>query len=92
MDFLLGGLSSGVGLKCQLIHVIADGVQFPEQGGVGVGRPGAKSDAHNKLPEHGFDFESGGLGCLRQPGIVSSVQTQSDSFIRFHSVVSSPLC
>ena len=44
MDLLLGGLASGIGLKCQLIHVIADGIQLTEQGGIGVGGPGAELD------------------------------------------------
>lgn len=70
-----------VGVVSNLIHIGADGGQFPEQGGVGVGRPGAKLYAHHQLAEHRLHFQAGGIGQLFQVGILGGVQPQGDSFM-----------
>ena len=70
-----------VGVVGNLIHIGADGGQFPEQGGVGVGGPGAKLCAHHQLAEHRLHFQAGGIGQLFQVGILGGVQPQGDGFM-----------
>lgn len=70
-----------VGVVGNLIHIGADGGQFPEQGSVGVGGPGAKLCAHHQLAEHRLHFQAGGVGQLFQVGILGGVQPQGDGFV-----------
>lgn len=87
-DLLPGSLAPGVGLVRQLVHIVADGRQFPQQGGVFVRWAGPQVYAQDQLTEQRLHFQPRGLRLLPQVGVFGGVQPQGDGLIWFHRTAS----
>ena len=82
-DFRFGGVISGIGLMGKLVNIIPDGGQFPEQGGIAVGRTGAEIDAHDELTQQRLHFQAGHLCLLFQVAIFIGAEPQGDGLKYF---------
>jgi len=58
-DLRLADALGGVGSVRDLVHIVADSGQFPQQGGVGVGRARLDIYTHNAVPDQGAGIEAG---------------------------------
>ena len=82
-DLRFGSIISGIGLMGKLVNIIPDGGQFPEQGGIAVGRTGAEIDAHDELTQQRLHFQAGCLCLLFQVSIFIGTEPQGDGLKRF---------
>ena len=88
MDALLG-----VGPVGDLVDVVADGCQFPQQRGVLVRRAGAKLDAGNRLADERAGGQAGNCALFMQMGKLSISQPDTDKMFSFSQCTSNnPKC
>ena len=83
VDFRFGGVIPGIGLMGKLVYIISNGGQFPEQGGIAIGRAGTKIDAHDELTQQRLHFQAGCLCLLFQVAIFIGAEPQGDGLKYF---------
>ena len=82
-DLRFGGIIPGIGLMGKLVYIISDGGQFPEQGGIAVGRAWTEMDPHDELTQQWLHFQAGHLCLLFQVAIFIGTEPQGDGLKSF---------